>query len=862
MGSLAVTVANTIRDNMQKDTKEQNEKKKARMEANQNKNKVTRRCWKCNVMGHIPADHVCKPEDIAAEDGKRSQPHNPVDIPCAQPSGRRLPRPEKIESEQPALTNEALMAMMQTLITVMRACTPSHIGIPCLTQSLYRTLRDTTNQNHGAVGQTTTFVASPLRTGQHLGCTLGVQTEDMGTPGWERQVPPKQSATQTESSSLTEDDMVGNREGGAEASAHDHWAVTRTRATNYERPSPEGSHSGASTTSTAQCRVPVETAESREPQSEQGEGLGSDKSTDKLVQTTSTIERDPSVNKASYDAEFDHPTAPQIKLLELARKWRHIGDVLQRRPHPDVVKKRGWECVTQVARVLCVPVANVIEKALRSIRNRSKSMFDRPNTLGDGEQLKTDTEGSKRRWIERTVDNGSYASGTIGVFPSAQIAIECADADFVLRVDAKCPPLPKTVEEAVDSTASDIDELIQELQGTQHQSARCPRATFTIVDEDKIVDKLGDAMHGLHWTYEHGYDQSLGKSVTTVQTNEVHQNTTDPDSETFYEAEVKEAKWYANFKLSETDPSEAWVAYLNDGQRHLEKVTVSTPTKQPASVKKYQPPSDLKAVSKRMEWGPHYRPPVKVQKMTVPARCKTWADHEMVKEFMHKLSALSPLAGEKTPSVFSTHLTLRQLRRTAKRAHEVLQSMQKGAERRRTQVRHHREKDPKHICSSFMRWRIKARRQATKDRTVAAIRFHSLLVQIEIMYQGKWRAASAIADTGSGPNVFRIIDLTSDEAANLQLPARCVTADGSTLNGLVGTGSVTIRFEGSPIEHTKEAQISSSKQITPIVGMDFWATKGAILSEMSSPLEIRMGPLKKYHAPSAETPQSSIAKQR
>ena len=89
------------------------------------------------------------------------------------------------------------------------------------------------------------------------------------------------------------------------------------------------------------------------------------------------------------------------------------------------------------------------------------------------------------------------------------------------------------------------------------------------------------------------------------------------------------------------------------------------------------------------------------------------------------------------------------------------------------------------------------------------------------MHQGKWRSAAAIADTGSGPNVFRIIDLTAEEACNLQLPARCVTADGSVLNGLVGTGSVTIRFEGSHIKHTLEAQVSSSKQITPIVGMDF-----------------------------------------
>ena len=126
--------------------------------------------------------------------------------------------------------------MMQTLMTVMSACTPPHIGIPCLTQSLYRTLRDTTNQTHGAAGQTTTFVGSPLQIGQHRICTIGVQTADMGRTGWERQLTPKQSATQTESSNLTEDDVLGNGEGGAESSACDHRgvAVTRTRATNYE----------------------------------------------------------------------------------------------------------------------------------------------------------------------------------------------------------------------------------------------------------------------------------------------------------------------------------------------------------------------------------------------------------------------------------------------------------------------------------------------------------------------------------------------------------------------------------------------------------------------------------------------------
>ena len=62
--------------------------------------------------------------------------------------------------------------------------------------------------------------------------------------------------------------------------------------------------------------------------------------------------------------------------------------------------------------------------------------------------------------------------------------------------------LPKTVEEAADTTASGIDELIQELQGKQHESIRHRGATFAIVDEDRVVDKLGGAICGLHWAYE------------------------------------------------------------------------------------------------------------------------------------------------------------------------------------------------------------------------------------------------------------------------------------------------------------------------------------------------------------------------
>ena len=261
MSTLAVTVANQIADNMRKEAKERNEKNKLKMEANQNKNKATRRCWKCNVMGHIPADNVCKPEDVAAEDGERNQPHNHTDTSFAQPRERKQLSSDKSPKEQTTSTNDALVAVMQTLVTVMSACMLSPNNIPHLTQPLYSMRRDTNNSTHGAAGEATCRDGpNPGHTGQHCGCTVGVQTEAMGATRWERQPPPTPSDVQTESSYLTEGGLLGNRKSSTEVSGCDHRgvAVTRTRSTNYEQPSERRPESGESTPNNARTRSPVE----------------------------------------------------------------------------------------------------------------------------------------------------------------------------------------------------------------------------------------------------------------------------------------------------------------------------------------------------------------------------------------------------------------------------------------------------------------------------------------------------------------------------------------------------------------------------------------------------------------------------
>jgi hypothetical protein len=60
----------------------------------------------------------------------------------------------------------------------------------------------------------------------------------------------------------------------------------------------------------------------------------------------------------------------------------------------------------------------------------------------------------------------------------------------------------------------------------------------------------------------------------------------------------------------------------------------------------------------------------------------------------------------------------------------------------------------------------------------------------------------AIADTGSGPTIFRLIDVAmAVEEYGMEAPCEgLVTADGNQLEGLCGSTAAVMRFKG----HTKE----------------------------------------------------------
>ena len=81
-----------------------------------------------------------------------------------------------------------------------------------------------------------------------------------------------------------------------------------------------------------------------------------------------------------------------------------------------------------------------------------------------------------------------------------------------------------------------------------------------------------------------------------------------------------------------------------------------------------------------------------------------------------------------------------------------------------------------------------------------------------------------IADTGAGPNIFRLTDVASVIAEfGLEAPqAGLVTADGSALAGLCGSATVQIRFSKERQTHSITAQILDRQHLTPLIGMEFW----------------------------------------
>jgi hypothetical protein len=85
----------------------------------------------------------------------------------------------------------------------------------------------------------------------------------------------------------------------------------------------------------------------------------------------------------------------------------------------------------------------------------------------------------------------------------------------------------------------------------------------------------------------------------------------------------------------------------------------------------------------------------------------------------------------------------------------------------------------------WQRWTRYQQGAAADRRRVAATSFHSVLIQVEVRHKKEWKRVLAIADTGSGPTILRMVDLASVEEMHAgwedeldPADVRLLTADG------------------------------------------------------------------------------------
>ena len=124
------------------------------------------------------------------------------------------------------------------------------------------------------------------------------------------------------------------------------------------------------------------------------------------------------------------------------------------------------------------------------------------------------------------------------------------------------------------------------------------------------------------------------------------------------------------------------------------------------------------------------------------------------------------------------------------------------------------------------RWKMKVNRDK-QHKTVATVRkFHSVLVPIEAKQGNTWKLVVAIADTGSGPTIFRMLDVAmAVKEYGMEEPCEgLVTSDGNQLEGLCGNTAAVMRFKGhtQEVQPTVTSQVIARSRVTPILGMDFW----------------------------------------
>ena len=128
--------------------------------------------------------------------------------------------------------------------------------------------------------------------------------------------------------------------------------------------------------------------------------------------------------------------------------------------------------------------------------------------------------------------------------------------------------------------------------------------------------------------------------------------------------------------------------------------------------------------------------------------------------------------------------------------------------------------------------------------TVAAVAFRSVLVQVEVWKEEEWCRALAIADSGSGRTIFQLQDWQGAPAASRgvlgESSGSLVTADGSPLQGLAGSGLVQFRFAGTKQIHKVSAELTTVST-TRIIGVNFWEPKQATFDFAEQQITIRQG---------------------
>ena len=113
-------------------------------------------------------------------------------------------------------------------------------------------------------------------------------------------------------------------------------------------------------------------------------------------------------------------------------------------------------------------------------------------------------------------------------------------------------------------------------------------------------------------------------------------------------------------------------------------------------------------------------------------------------------------------------------------------------------------------------------------------KFHSILTQIEVKQGNTWKLVVAVADTGRGPTIFRMIDVAmAVKEYGMEEPcAGLVTADVNQLEGLCGSTAAVACFKGHPKEHTFTAQVIDRSRMTPILPSGLLeATHGSVQHE-------------------------------